>query len=90
MYTPFVMLALYHERFFGGNITYRRWAAFRYRVRGVVEQNVGPVSFLVDYTGEFSGIIVPWCGGFARETLDAAECSILLQTHTHKDKTKTS
>jgi len=58
--------------------TYRCWSIFRCHMRGVVEQNVGPISFLVDYTGESTRIVVPWCGGFASETLDATECSILL------------
>jgi len=66
------------SKYRGENIAYRCWDIFRYRMRGVIEQNVGPISFLVDYTGKFARIVVPWCGGLTRETLDATECSILL------------
>jgi len=75
---PFILFVLYDEQVSRKKIAYRCWDIFRDRMRTVIEQNVGPISFLVDYTGKFARIVVPWCGGFACETLDAAKCSILL------------
>ena len=43
----------------------------------VVNQDVSPAPFLMDYSSKFTSIIIPWRLGLASEPLDAPKCCIL-------------
>jgi len=44
---------------------------------GIIEQNIGPISFLVDDPSEVSSIVVPWRRRWTSKTLDTTECCVL-------------
>lgn len=43
----------------------------------VIEEGVGPIPLLADYSSEFAGVVGPWGGGFDGEPADPAERRVL-------------
>ena len=43
----------------------------------VVNQDVSPAPFLMDYPSKFTSIVIPWRLGLASEALDAPKCRVL-------------
>ncbi len=50
---------------------------FWHFVSSLVDEDIRPVTLLMNDTGEITSIVVPWSGRFASEALDATESCVL-------------
>ena len=67
-----------HQRGEGsGKDTYGDWVPGWNKVTRGVEQCIGPTTFLVDDTSEYTVIILPWRTRLSCESLDTSERRVL-------------